>query len=215
MMNPPPSLSDFDDRRDIIGIAIDGETTDEAVEVRPFALQVAIIRADQRSKLGTRGMTANEDAIWISPMRSDISFDPAKGFRHIAGEAFHRDFGEKAVIDRNKNEPSFLEPAWFGFYHRLFTSLPASPVNPENDGEILRPIGRIDVQNVADVSVGHVGKIERHRFGRRAGKSTERTGPVLPLLLLTHTVFHLELTTPALDLQIVEDFAHDPAEKSF
>jgi hypothetical protein len=81
----------------------------------------------------------------------------ANYLRDIADEFLHDDLGEEAVINRDEDEALLEKVARLLLHVPLVSRLPASPVNPEDDGQVLGSGRCVTVEDVAGVYVFDIG----------------------------------------------------------
>ena len=77
-------LAGLDDRRHVVGVAIDGHAALEAQSNdNALGLQIAIVGADQRGELRSGGMAHDEDALRIAAVLGDVLRGPSPStWRH-------------------------------------------------------------------------------------------------------------------------------------
>src|SRR5205085_6831457 len=72
------NLSDSDDRRQVVRIAVDGNATAQCDEQNPLGLQVAIVARNEGGELRAGRVPAHENSLWITAVLDDVPRDPAE-----------------------------------------------------------------------------------------------------------------------------------------
>ena len=82
-------------------------------------------------------------------MPCDVLMHPAQGPGYVSNQDAHFDMRQQAVVCRHKDEAAPGKHTRLDLHVRLVSRLPAATMNPEDDGEILRPIRRVDVEDLS------------------------------------------------------------------
>ncbi len=150
----------FDDCGDVVGVTVDGEASDELGGGDAFGAEVGGVGAEEGGELGACGVAADEDTVGVSAELPDIFVDPAGGFCDVAGEGFHVDVGEEAIVCCDEDKASGGEPIGFGEDVGFVSGLPSAAVNPEDDGFIgVGFCGVMDIEDVAWVPGFGIGDV--------------------------------------------------------
>ena len=165
----------FDDCGDVVGVTVDGEASDELGGGDAFGVEVGGVGAEEGGELGAGGVAADEDTVGVSAELPDIFVDPAGGFCDVAGEGFHVDVGEEAIVCCDEDEAFGGEPIGFGEDVGFVSGLPSAAVDPEDDGFIgVGFCGVVDIEDVAWVPGFGVGDVALD--GLREGGLAEEEG---------------------------------------
>ena len=158
-MHAAARLGGLDDRRHVVGVAIDGDTSLEDIERNAFGLQVAIIDADERGKLRSGGMAHDEDSLRIAAILGDVLVDPAQRLRHIANDRLHVHLRQQAIVGRDKHESPVHERLRLFLHAGFVARLPAAAVNPEDDGVFFAFGWSVDIERLPLVLGLGVGQV--------------------------------------------------------
>ena len=91
----------------------------------------------------------------IAAVPGDVLVHPAQRLGDVSNQDLHLHVGQQSVVRRDKDEAAFGEHARLDLHVGLVARLPAAAVNPEDDREILRSVGRVNVKNLT--LVGRIG----------------------------------------------------------
>ena len=168
-MGAPAGFGSVNDGRDVVGVAIDGDAAFDDVEGKAFSFEVAIVDGDEGGELGAGGVAHDEHSCGVAAVLGDVVVDPAEGFGDVAEDGDHLDVGQNAVAGGDKDEAFVGEGLGLGLDAGFVAGDPAAAVDPENDGEVVRALWRIDVELLAGVGVFDVGDVAFGDEGRGLG----------------------------------------------
>jgi hypothetical protein len=97
------------------------------------------------------------------------------GLRDVTDDVAHLDFEEQAVVRRGHHEPSFAKRLRLLIDVVLRAGVPSAAVDPEDDGQVARAVGGVDVEDLARVgrSVREVAGDVEALGGRRGNGGGE------------------------------------------
>jgi hypothetical protein len=118
-------------------------------------------------------MPHDEDARGIASVPGDVLVDPAQGLGDVPNQDLHLHVGQQPVVCRYKHEAALGEHTGLDLDVGLVPRLPAAAVNPEDDGQILRLLGRVDVEDLALLGSVHVRDVGLEMLCLRGGGKQE------------------------------------------
>src|SRR5215813_6522991 len=113
-------------------------------------------------------MSAQKDPCGIAAVFGDVPAHPADGSGDIANQLVHFYFRQKSIVRRDKDKSSFSQRLGLQCDIALVPRLPSTSVDPKHDGQTLpsRVFGRITIEDVAFVTVLHIGYVRRQPLRR-------------------------------------------------
>src|SRR5262245_61304172 len=108
-------------------------------------------------------MSAYKDPCGIAAIPGDVPVHPADGSGDVAYQLVHFHFRQKSIVRRDKDKSSLRQRRGLQCDLALVPRLPSTSVDPKHDGQTLssRVFRRVDIENVAFVTVLHVGNVRR------------------------------------------------------
>src|SRR5262245_23843667 len=107
-------------------------------------------------------MSAHKDPGWIAAIPGNVLVHPADGSRDVANQLVHFYFRQKSIVRRDEDKSSFGQRLRLQCDIALVARLPPTSVDPEHDGQTLpRVLWRVDIEDVAFVTVLHVANVRR------------------------------------------------------
>ncbi len=154
VMDAPAGFGGLDDGGDVVGVAVDWEAAEEMREGDAFGVEIGCVGTEEGGKLGSGGVSADEDAFGIAAELTNIFSDPARGFSDVAGKGFHVHVREKSVVAGDEHEAFGGEPIGFDADVGFVAGLPSTSVDPEDDRLIgIGFCGVVDIENVSGVAL--------------------------------------------------------------
>ena len=169
-MHPATRLSSLDDGRNIVGVAVHGNAALDDGEGESLGLQVAVVDANQGSKLGAGGVAHDENPLRIAAVLGDVVMHPADGLGDVAKDCAHVHVGQEAVARGDEDEAPVRERLRLYLKVRPVARLPAPAVNPEDHRQFFRTLRRVNVHFLPRVGWLGVGDVPLHvEFGLCGG----------------------------------------------
>ena len=94
----------FDHQRHVVGVAVDRYAAFDDCQGQSLGLQVAIVGADDRRELGTRGMAHHDESFGIAAELGDVVVNPVNRLRDVADDGLHVDVGQEPVVRRDEDD---------------------------------------------------------------------------------------------------------------
>ena len=138
VMRLPAGLGRLDDRRHVIGVAIDRHASPGDGQGQALRLQVAVVGADRRGQLRPGRVAHDEQALRVAPVLGDVVMHPADGPGDIAHDGRHVHARQESVVGGDKDEPFVHENLRLHLDARFVARLPTAAVNPEDHRQIFR-----------------------------------------------------------------------------
>ena len=165
----------FDDRRDVEGVGVDGDAALEHRQGEAHGSQRTFVDGQVGGELGAGGMAHDHDAVRIAAEFGRVIVRPAEGLRDVGEDLVHRDGRDVAMVRRDEDIAQIGEELGFQLHAGLFAATPPAAVDPEDDRGGLGGLRRrsVDVEGLAEFRRPGVRNISLGRGERRRGVSGE------------------------------------------